>query len=264
MTIQEQLESWLRLKEQEVAIDDDRIRCQVCHNEEELYHLTRRESAVEIIKEGVMRPSGHSKSVSFSANPNHTYGGNVKIIFDQGKLIDQLRPMCYFSGFPEAFGKKEHALASEGRSLDDARTEMGLQPDIYKDECEWYSQETMRIPEKAIRRIEYFITWPISPHNVDCERHIPHTVDMTLDSDYKHMLEDVAQLRGTAKGLGIPFEVTSCFPYIRRGWQYIMLNDENLKRFTKGEEPIITFERPEQEECVERIGCRKTKFVEAI
>lgn len=244
------------------VVDEQTVECEICTNEDELFHLTSVEALERILETRKMEPSGHAKSVSLSANPDHTFGGRVKVTFNRKKL-DGLQPMGYVthhSPAEDAFDTAENKLKEDSgytRSLDDMRSEIGLQPEVYKQECEWFTRETLPVPRQSVKKIEYFINWPISPTRVDCTGHIPHHIDLSQDYLYQGLLTDINRVRELAKKANVPLEVTSCFPYIKRGWgQYIELNDENLGRFTRGEAPIITHQEP-KEECRNIRGCRR-------
>lgn len=246
-------------KKVQKTVDSEKIECDICTNEDELYHLTSVENLQSIVKSRKLEPSGHSKSVSLSANPDHTFGGRVKLTLDH-KKVNTIQPMCYFThGTPasHAYYKAEGKHKEESRSLDDIRSEVGMQPDVYKNECEWYSRKPVDIPEDAIKKIEYFITWTTSSQRVDCRGHIPAHVYLRGDDEYKELLSQIAKVRETAKKIEVPFQVNSCFPFIKSGWyEYIKLDEENLARLTRGENPIITHEEP-PEECREIRGCRR-------
>lgn len=247
-------------KKIEKVVDGQTVECDICSNDEELYHLTSVDTLRTILDSRKMEPVGESKSVSMSANPDNTFGGRTKVTFDKTKL-NSLQPMAYFthdSPAQKAYWEIEEKRKKESnyaRTLDDIRSEVGMQPEIYKQECEWFSREMLPIPKESLKKIEYFITPPMSPLRVDCVGYFPHRVDLTQDYLYQGLLEDIAKVREMAQKASIPFAVTSCFPYIIRGWgQYIELNDENLWRFTRGEEPVITHQEP-KDECPDVRGC---------
>ncbi|MBA7696887.1 hypothetical protein ES703_105541 [subsurface metagenome] len=243
-------------------VNEQAVECEICSNKDELYHLTSIPSFQGIVEASKLEPSGHSKSVSLSANIDHTYGGRVKITLDRQKL-PQLQPMCYYENHTpadEAYFKFEAKCleeSSHARSLDDIRAEVGMQPEIYKKECEWFTHKPLPIPEEAIKKIQYYITPPGASIRVDCEGYFPHYIDLTPINDYPELLADIKRVRDTAQKAGAPFEVTSCFPFIRIGWgEYIELNEDNLGRLTKDEKPIISHEAP-PEVCRDILGCRR-------
>lgn len=243
-------------------VNEQAVECEICSNKDELYHLTSVSSFRGIVEASKLEPSGHSKSVSLSANPDHTYGGRVKIVFDRQKL-PQLHPMCYFAPHTpaeEAYNKAEAKRREESnytRSLDDIRAEVGMQPEIYKGECEWLIQKPLPIPEEAIKKIQYYITSPRASDRVDCTSYFPHYIDLTPINAYPELLADIKRVRDTAQKAGASFEVTSCFPFILIGWgEYIELNEDNLGRLTKDEKPIVSHEAP-PEVCRDILGCRR-------
>lgn len=244
------------------VIDGEEVECEVCLDKKELYHLTSVAAAGMVIEAGKMEPSGHSKSVSLSANPDHTYGGRVKITFDRRKL-PELQPMCYYdmhSPTADAYYRAEDKRKKESnyaRSLDDMRAEIGMQPDVYQAECEWFTRETLPVPKDSIKKIQYFITPPMNPARVDCTGYFPHIVDLHTHGTYRELLSDIKEVRQMAQKVGAPFEVMSCFPFIQLGpGQYIDLTDDNLGKLSRVENPVIINKSP-LEECRDVSGCRR-------
>lgn len=250
----------IRYEKKTVDVGGKDIECEVCTNTN-LFHLTTPAKAKAVLESGKLKPVGESKAVNLSANENHTFGGRVKLVIDPKKVNGSLKQTCYYKASDErtrrAVDNHEFNLFRKepGRSLDSVRAETGISPDVYKEECEWYSPETIDLPKGSIEEVLYFLTWSQMPYNVSCDRCSPKNIELTSDKSFQDMKDDISDVKQMAESQGIPFKVTSCFPFITRGHRYIPLTEDNLNRLAEGKEPEYTTERPE-EKCIPREGCR--------
>ena len=232
-------------------IADETVECVECDDAPVLYHRTTLKGAAAIAENGHLRPSKDTGVISYSASPEHTFGGTVKFPFKR-EDVGPLRPMCYASGeaYRKASNIRDEKAQREGISLDAASAQLAFSPEMYVGECEQMGSQP--VPIRKAQALEYWVhqgSEVIEEVNVGCKRRIPHHISATAwaGDPWDRQMKRIAQAREVAGRLGLPFRVRSCFPYaLISGWgdRYIPLDDANLARLERGEEPVVIQNKP--------------------
>lgn len=228
-------------------IDSHEIECEICDSSTDLFHRTMLKSLKNMIEEKVIKPSKETGVVSLSASSKHTYGGTVRLKFNRSEL-ESVIPTCYVVADWEdpnyrAYVHKRDEMEQRGLSPNRADAEMGLTSSIYKRECEVTCPNP--IPLNKAKEIEYWITARmrlIEESSVSCQNRIPHSVDGSgwSGGTWDDIMDDINQVKALASRAKVPFNVKSCFTQVYLGWnKYIPLDDDNLERLSRGEEPLI-------------------------
>lgn len=235
-----------------------KIPCKVCETDnDELYHHTDQISFQQIAKDKVLRPRCDDEkcagTVSFSANPRSTFSGDIRLVMDRKKT--EVSPMCYYnhtavSNAGVSIDKLERETADYlgFLNLDLIRGHLGIQPDCYDEECEWFSRDPVPL-EGAIKKVVFMIPWKVNkpyprPH-ISCKRSHPHYsfTENSWGYDLDNLIEDIQKIKELTKSLDAEFEVDSCFPFFKEGSfspKFVELHPKNLEKMAKGIKPAYS------------------------
>lgn len=226
-----------------------------CELTDEVNHNTTISGAVKIAESGYLKSGAYKgglgqDAISLSSCPAQDYGGNVKMIFDSGKILDKLRAMCYvdFSSVYDEEGQRrpgpydhvERGMGKEAteeidgpRGSNRVRAKYAVQLDMYRDECEYLTYED--IPLRGnLKRIEYWIPWKNfrgDSYSHGCDRGRPRYANVHNDLvDY--LGQAIEKAKNAAAIAGVDFDVKSCFTALKTGWgeTYVPLTEDNLKK----------------------------------
>lgn len=215
-----------------------------------LYHRTEIDNLKKIAKEGEIKPSSETHVVSLSSNPDHTFGGVVRLVVDKEGV--DAKPMCYFP-FNEENLKNSSDAEREYREKINKRAMpnefyayCGISPDVYAGESEFMSKKPVK--SNKIKKVEYWLSNPI--HNVSCENCYPPylSYDVWSGKEFSQVKEEIKETKEIAEDINADFEVKSCFKYMSVPCRSIgegnydvcdvELNKENLKRLGRLENPV--------------------------
>jgi len=198
--------------------------------------------------------------VSFSADERNTFGGNLRFSFKK-EDVPEPKPMCYTGGPGKEWDYTKYTRIRDGEwveggsglgdplrvhrqtpdrkpdeSLDAYSARVGITANLYMDECETMSPGP--VPLNKAKSLEFWLGWRPDDYQVSCNRSSPASIDGSgwNGVPWDKQLEAVERAREAAKTLGLPFEVKSCFPFVKMRYGYIPLSDEVLHKLARGEE----------------------------
>jgi len=235
-------------EECEKSIGDTTLEALACEINGRLYHRTRPENIHSIIDDGVIRPSEETKVVSLSSNPSHFYGGTVRLNMESNEI--DTRRMCYTKTDEETskLDEKQSQAMEEFDpeqsdldifSRDRYRASVGLNSDVYEQECEFMSDEPVDV--EATEEVEYFIPFR-GGGTVSAERAFPKFADASrgFSGGQTGLRDKIQDVKEAADRLDADFSVNSCFPYLKVAGgispTFAKLDKENLERLANGDE----------------------------
>jgi len=235
-------------KEIEKQLLEETIKCVECHEDDGLFHRTTVKNLEKIKESGKLTPS-EIGAISLSSSDEHTYGGNIRIVFDEDKINQPLEKMCYISD-ENSEQKYDRISDREVRersymekfpiyAYNKFAADMGITHGIYKSECEVMARKPISLDK--IKKIEYWLAPKTMDFNPSCNNYHPHSIDIQ-DITWGKTQGEIMKAKKIAEELGVPFEVKSCFnaavDYMFGIRKYYPLDKENLERIKNGKEPV--------------------------
>jgi len=237
----------------------------------ELYHHTSFDNFLATLDEFALIPSSdplEDGTVNFSANPNFHRFGAIRLVFDGSnpELLKNVQPMCYVKGEDERKLSNEvlrriheYEKTHHGETIGITRVEnsqIGAEPYwVFKNECKYYSKAAISL--NNVKRVEYWIPYDINkPESTAGTNVVPCIADYSFfatdrepEKNLQELINQVKRAKEIAeKDLQVPFQVKSCYPYIKTlMYRGIRLTEENLKKIENGiipEEEDVRYVEP--------------------
>lgn len=234
----------------------ERLHCEIClgNTKDRVSHFIHIRNLDKILDSKSLNPVKSpftSGAVSFTKNSDFTFvSSNVKLTFKE-KNVPKLTPMCYYD-YNKLSGKEKklidhiESLSSVDFPKDEVMAEFGIQPSMYKHECEWYTKT--KVPIRGnVEEVSMYIPLVIGENYFsDCKRAHPKYSSIGLSASMDTLKGEIKKVKKFADSIGAKFKVDSTFPYIRDYWNgtYIPLDEDNLKRLSEGKDPITTRSPP--------------------
>jgi hypothetical protein len=157
----------------------------------------------------------------------------------------------------EVFTSIEEISTKENISQEEVMAKFRIAPDMYINECEWYTFDSIPVNNEFVNKIVFFVPYVIRNRKHDtffnCEQSGGNKNDKyaIFENQFAFGIEDfldwIRDVRNFVAENGFVFEVDSQYPYIKiNGGGYpssaiIDFTEENARKLSEGQMPVVTY-----------------------